>query len=376
MPDLADVVVVGGGMIGACCAYEVRRLGFSVTLLERGEVGGGTASASGGGVLCHTKSLSLLVRLTQKSMALFEALREDAGVPYEVSGSYVPYRTEAEAAFVRERVDWLAREGVRVETLDGPAVRERQPYLTPDVLGASFAPDDATVPPRDACRAVASAAARRGAAVRPHTEVRGFEVVGGRVRGVVTSDGVVGCEHAVLAAGPWTPPLAASAGVDVPLRFEKGEMLLTSPVPYKVGGRVLAPAVLAAKFAANLPDGHFSVGLAIGQDPDRALRLGATRVRCGFDLTPTPRAREALLEEFGRFFPTLPPPPVVAQTVGLRPVGPHKRPIIARPPHPEGLILACAHGGDGIALAPVTGWLVAQMIAGIATGFEESLGLS
>jgi len=180
----------------------------------------------------------------------------------------------------------------------------------------------------------------------------------------------------VLAAGPWTLALAAGIGVDVPMHFEKGEMLVTSPVPYELRGRVLAPAVLAAKFATTLAEGHFSVGLAIGQDPDRSIRLGATRELSGFDLTPSPRAREALLEEFGRFFPSLMPLPVVGHTVGLRPVGSHKRPIIARCPRPAGLILACAHGGDGIALAPVTGRLVAQMLAGAATGFEESLGLS
>ncbi|HLN11693.1 MAG TPA: FAD-dependent oxidoreductase [bacterium] len=376
MPDSADVVVVGGGMIGVCCAYEIRRLGRSVVLLERGEIGGATASASGGGVLCHTKNLPLLIALTWKSMRLYEALREDAGVPYEVNGSYVPYRSEAEAVFVRERVDWLTREGVRVESLDAAELRARMPHLARDVLGASYAPDDAIVPSRDACLAVAGAAAARGASIRPHTEVRGFDVVDDRVRGVVTAAGVIGCGDVVLAAGPWTLPLAAGVGVDVPIHFEKGEMLVTSPVPYELRGRVLAPAVLAAKFATNLTEGHFSVGLAVGQDPDRSIRLGATRELSGFDLTPSSRAREALLEEFGRFFPSLMPLPVVGHTVGLRPVGSHKRPIVARCPRPAGLILACAHGGDGIALAPVTGWLVAQMLAGAVTGFEESLGLS
>jgi sarcosine oxidase subunit beta len=137
----------------------------------------------------------------------------------------------------------------------------------------------------------------------------------------------------------------------------------------------MSAGILMAKFASGAARPPFSVGLAIGQERDGAIRIGATREESGFDLTPTARGRRALLEEFVRFFPSLAPVPVRDHAVGLRPVGAEKRPIVARVADPAGLVLACAHGGDGIALAPVTGQLVARLVAGEPVEFGEELAL-
>lgn len=375
VPRTADVVVIGGGIIGAASAYYLARAGRRVVLLEKGEIGAATVAVSGSGVLCHTKSSPLLITLTQQSMRLYEELRRDIGAPYDVIGSYVVYRTPEEERFVRERLAWLTDQGVRVAMVDETDLRRRFPQLASGVRGASYAPDDASVPGREASQVFAAAASRLGAGISPRVPAEGVSVSNGRVCAVVTPYGAVECEHVVLAAGPWVEPLAARLGVRVPVRLEKGETLVTEPAPVSLPGRVLSPGVLMAKFAAGPGPMPFSVGLAIGQDRSGAIRIGATREESAFDLTPTDRARRALLEEFGRFFPALARLAIREHGVGLRPASREKRPIVARCPDPAGLVVAGAHGGDGIALAPVTGRLVAQLIAGERSDLEGQLAL-
>lgn len=374
VPKQADVAVVGGGIIGSCCAYFLAKAGRRVAVFDAGEIGGATAAVSGSGVLCHTKNSPLVLTLTRRSMTLYEALRHEMGVPYEVVGSYVVYRTADEEQFVRDRVAWLTEQGVRIELLERGELMKRLPAFAPSVRGASYVPGDGSVQGRAGARSFADGAARLGGSVHPHLAVDEISVANGRVRGVVTRAGAVACSQVVLAAGPWAEPLAARVGVRLPVRLEKGETLVTAPVPVRLPGRVLSPRVLMAKFAhaARTP---FSVGLAIGQDHDGAIRIGATREETAFDLTPSARARRALLDEFAQFFPSLASAPIREHAVGLRPAGPNKRPVVARCGDPEGLVLACAHGGDGIALAPITGLLVSQLIGGETAEFGHELGL-
>lgn len=367
------VVVIGAGIIGAACAYYAARSGHRVTVFDAGEIGAATTAASGSSVLDQTKSSPLLLDLTRRSKAMYEALQRDLGVPYQVAGSLVLFGTAEEETFMIDRCSWLRSQGVRVEALSSAEVRTRLPGLAAGVRGATCAPQDAELLPREACVAIAQGAARLGAVLRPGVAVTQLDVVAGRVRGVVTQAGSVACDEVVLAAGPWTGRLATSIGLTLPIRPQKGELLFTHPTEMRLPGRVLAASYLMSKFARkSAPDG-FSAGMVVGREPDGSIKIGSTREWAEFDASPTARARQVLLEEVRLYLPGVAALPIRRQTAGLRPYSLLKRPIIGRAPGVEGLILACGHGGDGIALAPITGWLVAQLLAGVSTGLEREL---
>ena len=371
-----QVVIVGAGVVGACCAYYAARAGQRVVVLDSHEVGTRTTAASGSAVVYQTKREPLLIDLTRRSKALYAELERDIGVAYRVDGSLILFRDPAEGEFVGKRAEWLKRLGVEVVVLDRAKLEARLPDVGPEVQGASYAPDDAEVVPQAACRAIARAAERLGVSIWTRTPVTGFDVAGGRVGGVFTPEGTIPCAQVVLAGGPWTGDLAGQLGVALPLRPQKGEMLFTDPLPPRLRGRILSANYLMGKFGAkSAPDG-FAVGLAIGQEPDGAIKIGSTREWAEFNLEPTERAREALLEEVGRYLPAIARLPIRRRTVGLRPYCALKRPIVCRLERPVGVVLACGHGGDGVALAPITGSLVADLLSGKTTGFEEQLGLT
>lgn len=369
------VVVVGAGIIGAACAYYAARAGHRVTVFDSGEVGTATTAVSGSSVLDQTKSSALLLDLTRRSKALYEELKHDLEVPYQVDGSVVLFRTAEEEAFLRDRSAWLREHRVEVDMLSGPDVRRRLAGVAPSVRGATYAPHDAEVPPREACLAIARGATRAGAVFTTRMPVTDLDVAGGRVRGVITPEGTTAADDVVLAAGPWTARLAARLGLTVPIRPQKGEMLFTEPAAMPMRGRVLAATYLMSKFGKPSADG-FSAGLVVGREPDGSLKVGSTREWAEFDTTPTARARDVLLGELREYLPEAAALPMARQTVGLRPYSLLKRPIIGRAPGVDGLILACGHGGDGIALAPVTGWIVAYLVANTATGLERDLAFA
>ena len=370
------VVVIGAGIIGSACAYYAARAGYRVTVFDSGEIGGATTAFSGSSVLEQTKSSPLLLDLTRRSKNLYKALKCDVGVPYQVAGSLILFRTPEEEAFLIERCSWLRTHGVQVDTLSASELRRRLPGVAETVRGATYAPRDAEVPPREACLAIAQGATRLGAVFQPGVAVTALDAAGDRIRGIVTQNGIVACDEVVLAAGPWTGRVAAWIGLAVPMRSQKGELLLTGPTDASLPGRILSAGYLMSKFGPkSAPDG-FSVGLAVGREPDGSIKIGSTREWADLEATTTTRARQALLEELRQYLPDVAACSIRRQTAGFRPYSLLQRPIIGRPQGLDGLIVASGHGGDGIALAPITGWLVARLVEGVTTGLEQALALA
>ncbi|HLJ58995.1 MAG TPA: FAD-dependent oxidoreductase [bacterium] len=370
------VVVVGAGIVGAACAYYLARAGHRVTVFDTGEIGGETTAASGSAVLDQTKGSPFLLELNLRSKALFGELKRDLEIPYRVDGSYVLFRDAEEERFLLDRVAWLQAQDVHIDLLTKAEVASRIAGVADDVQGATYAPQDAEAPPRETCQAIAAGATRLGAVFHTGTSVVGFDVAADGIRAVRTPFGDTPCDEAVIAAGPWTRQLVAKLGVSVPMRPQKGELLFTDPVGPCLRGRVLSGRYLMNKVDSGTSADGFSAGLVVGQEPDGRIKIGSTREWAEFDCTPTVRARERLLDEVARYMPGVATLPINAQTVGLRPYSLLKRPIVARVRKPAGLVLACGHGGDGLAFAPVTGWLVAQIVSGIATELESHLTLT
>jgi len=366
------VVVVGVGIVGACCAYYAARSGMEVIALDASDIGKGTTDATGSSVTCVTKNSSELLELTKRSMALFQELQKDFNVFYRVDGSYILSRSLEEEHFLLKRGAWLKEHGVDNKIIPGRELRNLLPYIHPDVKGALYTTKDAGVFPRESCLAIAKEAEKFGASIKTNTTVKDFYVVNDTIKGVITSSGTIECDYVVIAAGPWSGSLTEKIGLKIPLSLQKGESLITEPVNFHIKGQMLAADILIKKLKHSFPE-EFSTGMYVSQEPDMTMKLGNTREWADFDLKTTERGRKGILEEVSKYFPELSHLNICNHSVGFRAFTPYKRPFVCNIKKPKGLVLACGHGGEGVALAPITGWQVSQLLLGITTGLEDTL---
>src|SRR4051795_4662073 len=220
MPSSPDVVVVGAGVVGAACAYQLAAAGVRVRLLDRSFVGSGSSGACEGNVLAWDKELERELPLALRSADLWEKLATELpdDFEYDRKGSVVVAETEAEMVASAERARVLAGLGVHGEVLDADALRREEPYAAHDLPGGVLYPGDAQLEPRLATAALVRAAVRAGAELTLDTEiVRIVREPAGRAIGVETPRGLLACDAVVVAAGVWTNTLLGTAGLSVPV---------------------------------------------------------------------------------------------------------------------------------------------------------------
>jgi glycine/D-amino acid oxidase-like deaminating enzyme len=359
----ADVVVVGAGIVGAAVARELAVRGVRVCLLDRGEVSGGTTGLGEGNVLAADKRPGPELDLVRAGLAVYAELDARLGAEARIrrKGALVVHADDAIWAAEPARAAAL---GVPARLVDGDELRRLEPALTGAALGATLVPGDLQCDPRAIARALAREAAAAGADVRTGVAVRAAMVrhERGPVCGVDTSAGRIDAGAVVLAAGPWTAPLAEGAGLPLPLEPRKGQLVrLRAPHPGFVRHKVLDASYLAAVESA---DPGLQLATVVETTWDGEVLVGSSRERAGFDTAPAPGVSAALVERAARLFPALRALDVLDAWAGLRPWLPDNLPAVGPSTLVPALWLATGHEGAGVALGPVTGRLLAQLHCG------------
>ena len=362
----AEVIVVGAGMLGAACARELAVRGVDVLLLDAGEVSGAATGLGEGNVLCSDKDAGPELELAIHGRALYDEIEERLGPEAQIrrKGALIVHPDAATWAQEPARLERVRAAGVRGELLDPAAVRAAEPELTGPVHGASYFPDDLQCAPR----AIARALAREVPRVEPHTRVEAIAVTDGRVRGVRTARGAVSADAVVLAAGPWSAALAASAGLALPVEPRWGQLLqLRVPEaarePRRIRHKVVDGSYLAS---AAGDDPALQVTTVLETTWEGDVLVGSSRARRGFTDVVEPAVADAMLARALRLMPGLRGLAVARTWSGLRPWLPDHLPAIGPSRAIEGLWAATGHEGAGVALGPVTGRLVAQVLCGEA----------
>jgi D-hydroxyproline dehydrogenase subunit beta len=377
-----DAVVVGAGIVGCATAFELARRGVGACLLDRGEVSGATTGLGEGNVLCSDKRPGAELSLAVRGLALFDEIEEligdEAGIRRK--GALVVHAGEAGWAAEAERLEALRAAGVRCSLLSAGEVREAEPELRAPLYGASWFPDDLQCAPRAIARGLAREAERLGAVVQTGREVlsisltdglgRGVRHVGGpmvdfrdgppRVEGVATRTGAIRAAHVVIACGAWSAPLAASAGLELPVEPRKGQLVRLERRPGFLRHKVIDGSYMAA---VECEDAGLQVSTVIETSLDGHVLVGSSRERRGFDLSVDPAVTGALLAHAARLAPGIGELAVDSAWAGLRPWLPGGLPAIG-PTAAEGLFIATGHEGAGVAHGPITGRLIAQAIVG------------
>lgn len=233
LPDRAQVVIVGGGIVGCSVAYHLTRRGITdVVLIEQSRLTSGTTWHAAG-LVSQLKATHSLTRLAAYTARLFEELGDETGQPtgYRAPGS-VSVAADAERwEEILRGASMAAAVGVETRVIDFDELAERWPLIrTDDLVGALYIPGDGHTSPVDTTMSLARGARMRGAAIVEGVAVTDLRTTGGRIAGVETEQGPVEAETVVLAAGMWIRQLAARVGVAVPVQACEHFYVVTEPI--------------------------------------------------------------------------------------------------------------------------------------------------
>jgi len=358
-----DVVVVGAGIVGCATAFELTKRGVTVTLLDRGELSGGTTGLGEGNALCSDKDAGPELDLAVAGMPLFDELEGLVGERARIrrKGALIVHPDEVTWTGEVARAGRLRAAGVSAELLDPEQVCELEPRLTGAICGALYVAEDLQCAPQAIARALAAWSAENGSTVRPHTEVAAIEPG----RGVRLGDGSpIRAETIVLAAGPWSAPLAASAGLTLPVEPRKGQLMrlrLPEPDPTFLNRKVVDGSYLGS--VTSTAAGR-QVSTVLETTWDGHVIVGSTRERCGFDEAVDDDLARIVQERASTLVPELADLTADSTWVGFRPWLPDGLPAIGPSRAAAGLWVGTGHEGAGIQLGPITGRLLAEAIAG------------
>ena len=367
----ADVIVIGAGIVGACCAYSCARAGLDVVVVDRGPVAGGTTGAGEGNILVSDKEPGPELDLALLSRAAWAALGEEIGGPCELDpkGGLVVAARQQTLDHLVAFAEAQRASGVIAEAVAADDLRDHEPHMARDLAGGVYYPQDMQVQPMLAAAHLLDAARRRyGARILTGTEVLGVERgADGSITGVRTPAGVMSAPHIINAAGTWGGEIAALAGVHVPILPRRGFILVTEPLPPLIRHKVYAADYVAnvASDSAGLETSAVVEGTHSG-----TVLIGASRERVGFDRTLDWAVVQRLAAQAIEIFPVLAEVSLLRTYGGFRPYCPDHLPVIGPDPRAPGLLHACGHEGAGIGLAAATGDLIAQSILGTPASID------
>lgn len=363
LPRKAEVVIIGAGVIGASILYHLSKRKIKAILLEKGELASGSSGACDGLIFLQSKKPGMHLQLAIESRERFDHLKEelDFEIEYKDPGGMIVIENEQELKAMNSFAQEQRKIGLDVSLLDKDRAREVEPCLSDTIFGATFSPLDCKVNPILLTLAFISSAQRLGAKVFNHTEVTGIEVKSHKVISLQTTKGEIETNIVVNAAGPYAARIGQMVSLDIPIRPRRGQLLVTEAVPQMVTRGILSAKYIAAKFNPALAESD-EVGISIDQTFSGNLLLGSTREFVGFDVSTTYQGIKNIATHTMRIIPQLKYIHIIRAFAGLRPYTPDGLPILGKVEDIEGFIMAAGHEGDGIALSPVTGVLIAELI--------------
>jgi D-hydroxyproline dehydrogenase subunit beta len=373
----SDVVVVGGGVVGCACALALADRGLGVVVLERAGLAAGASGRNRGLLLPHPEPGSEV--LYRESVAGYRRLAEEGGIAFDLrpTALLVVAADDAGLAEAERLAAVLVGFGHAVEPLDPAMLAKLEPCLAPDLAGGYRQDEGWELDPTAATLALAAAARRAGAVFRTHDQAHRLLVEGDRVTGVVVDGGPLAAGAVVLATGPWTRPLAARAGVDLPVGGARGWLLQTAPLPWTVGHTLLDAGWATPgdpTSPGRAPTVEELAGGADGTEPWSAFALqqgagghavvGGSLAASLREDSEHPETARGLARRALRFVPGLAGVPVVAAWSGVRPVTPDGHALVGPVPGLPGLWVAAGHGPIGVLAAPATARMLAEHLVG------------
>lgn len=360
----AEVIIIGGGIIGCATAYYLSKKGVSVIVLEKSDhMGNGGSSRNGGGVRQSGRDPRELPLAMYGIEHLWPHLSEELGVDveYHKEGNLRLGKTERHLEILQGLTEKACACGLDVRMIDGKEVREINPYLSEEVIGASWCPTDGHANPLTATLGFYKNARALGAEFITGEDVVKICKIKGRARKVFTRSNTYEGEHIILASGYESRAIAETVGIDIPMRQELIEALVTEAEP-KMFPQMLGTAD-ADFYGHQTNHGSFVFGGASGFE---IVSKDNGTMPCSSMTAP------CICRGIMKYIPLLENAKIVRTWAGYEDICIDGVPVIGEVDEVPGLILACAFTGHGFGIAPVVGLLLSQL----ATGDRTALDLS
>lgn len=347
----ADVVIIGGGVIGLTIARALGQRGVrDVCLIERSSLGAEASFAAGGilGPQAEAKARDDFLELACRSRDLYPnfaaSLSEETGIDVELDNTGTLYiaLTEHDLSEIEKRYEWQRRAGLAVEKLTPAAARDLEPCIAESVRGALHFPLEFQVENRRLLNALINSVDKLGITIATQTNVDSITIERGRLTGVQTSRGFVSCRTAIIAAGTWSSIIQHSAAPLIePIR---GQMICFDAKPQLTRHVIHSPR-----------------GYLVPRRDGRVL-AGSTSEHAGFTKQVTAGGISFILANAQEISPAISNLPIVDTWSGLRPRAADGLPVLGPCDEIDGLVYATGHYRNGILLAPVTGELIAEAV--------------
>jgi sarcosine oxidase subunit beta len=349
----ADVVIVGGGIMGMSTAYHLAQRGCrNIVVLETGEMFGlGSTGLNAGGVR-HQFSTAVNIELSKLSIGMMERFADEMGqeVALHRCGYLFLLDSEDDLRRFHGNVELQNRHGVASEVLSVEAIGDLVPEVDlHGVIGGTWCARDGLVDPHGLLQGYISRARNLGVSLQTRAPATAIDSLDGRIHRVATPSGVIETPAVVIAAGPWSAQVGALAGVDVPIQPIRRQIAVTNPIP---GLRSDFPFVI--DFSRALYFHREGTGILSGMSNRHEPPGFVTTVDEGWRLTHLENAVARL--------PMLADADLLAEWAGLYEVTPDDQPILGRLPHIDGLFICAGFSGHGLMHGPGAGLLMAEEI--------------
>jgi D-hydroxyproline dehydrogenase subunit beta len=379
-----DVAVVGGGIVGASCAYELARAGASVTLIERDELAAGASGRNQGWfVLPEDPALEPMARATlPEYLDVAASATFPVWIDREPVGHLLVALENEDVTRAQHALSSAAAQGVAIRSLDAAGLREAEPAITPEAAAGWLLDQGHRLDPSALTVALALGAKAAGAEIRHHLRARAFIEDGDAVRGLVTDDGPIHADTVVVAAGPWSATLLDPIGIRMPVSGARGWIVRVAPstepprhliehagwrdAPERLGAVERPTASRVA--AEGMP--RAEVGALLHLHPDGTVLVGSSRQAW---ITPEPEDPSVPRRQLAaaiRLVPSLAVARVLSTWWGLRPITPDERPVVGHVR--DGLVVATGHGSEGVILGAGTAKLVVSIVLDGSPPFDAT----
>lgn len=370
-----EIVIIGGGVIGTSCAYYLSKRGFDVAIIEVGDFASGTSSHCDACAMLTDKKPGPDAALGYASILRFKKLAEDLDLEFgfRQDGSMYVCESEKELEVAADYVKSMANEGYPVRMISKAEMAERESFLARDLAGGFWSDACSSMNPLKLCYSFAYDASKKyGMTQYIYTRVTGIRLSDdGSIAGVETNKGFVPAKFVVNCAGIWAKEIGDMLGLNIPVKPRKGVILLTEQAYPFVHQKVQEFGYMLTKFedvrftrTVDEDVEKYNVAFTIEPTDANNVMLGSSRNLVGYSLHSEMEVVSAIARRGIRFYPILKELNCIRAYAGLRPFVEDHMPIISPVKKIPGYYIATGHEGDGIAMAPVTGLIISQLISG------------
>ena len=364
-----DIVVIGGGIIGAAIAYYGAKAGLEITVLEKNELASGTSSRCDGNILAIDKDPGFDSQMSLKSQQLVHELSKELEQPFEYRnpGSILVCENDEEMEAAHKWVQQQKGAGLDFRMLDRSDLKNESKYFADDLYGGLECKTDSTVNPYMFTFSMFHRAQELGAMVHIRTEVTNVAKNPSGQFAIETTNGKFTANKVVNACGVWAPFIGEMLEVTIPIKPRKGQLIVASrqqPVGLR---KVMEFGYLISKFGGirqvDPITEKYGVALVFEPTESQNFLIGSSREFSGFNTKVNHEVTKYIARRAVRFYPKIADMTVIRTYAGLRPWTEDHLPIVSHVEEVPGFYIAAGHEGDGISLAAVTGKLIEEMLS-------------